>query len=299
MKTSRFATLLRREWMQHGRGWMILWALPLALALLTLLVKPTVEMGGGQPPAVAIAAMLTAAITGLMLVLGWVVMLFQAPGLARRDRQDRSIEFWLSLPETHSQSLGATLLFHAVLMPLAALLAGFVLSQLLVLIVVSRLAGFGAWLALPWAALTGAGLAGVLRLVLGVVLFTLWMSPLVLLLMAASAWLKRWGVASVVLGVPVAGLVLEKAYGITWFADGMNALLWRAGSALVNAGGFPHHMQFEARTDMPELLQRLPGWALHDAALALGHLADPVLLVALAISGACFAALVLRRRLGA
>jgi ABC-2 type transport system permease protein len=46
-----------------------------------------------------------------------VTSLFIALGSPRRDHGDRSIEFWLSLPSGHGESLAAPMLVHLLLVP--------------------------------------------------------------------------------------------------------------------------------------------------------------------------------------
>ena len=103
-------TLLLREWMQHKRGWLIAALLPPLLFLAALpcgsvqgLPKERLEL-----MALMITVISAAAVYGICLL----VALFQLPGLARRDTQDRSIEFWLSLPGRPSESVAATVLAH-------------------------------------------------------------------------------------------------------------------------------------------------------------------------------------------
>jgi hypothetical protein len=80
------------------------------------------------------------------------------------------------------------------------------------LLTVARFASLGDWFTLPWGRCSAAtGAAG--RTALGLVLATLWLSPLILLTMAASAWLKRWGLPAVVAGLALLAGVLDKLYG--------------------------------------------------------------------------------------
>ena len=291
---SRFATLLRREWMQHHRGWLVLLGVPLMLALLAVVVPGSIEVDGAPPPPLALACMVTVVGALSMFSLAWMVMLLQAPGLARRDVQDRSVEFWMSLPVAPSASIAATLTLHALLMPMLALLVGFVLSQPVVAVLVSHVGGgYGA---LPWAQLLPAGLAVLARGLVGAALFAVWMSPLVLLPMAASAWLKRWGVPAVVAVVGGGSLVLDKVYGKSWGIDALRAVGQRAGRALVDTGG---SALANDHTNFDRVIRELPAWALQDTPKALLQLADPVLLPVLAVSGLCFWALVQRRKLAA
>jgi hypothetical protein len=54
------------------------------------------------------------------------------------------------------------------------------------------------------------GLALLARTALGLVLATLWLSPLILLTMVASAWLKRWGLPALVAALALLAGVLDK-----------------------------------------------------------------------------------------
>lgn len=303
----RFKTLLLREWMQHQRGWLVLLALPLLLVLgVGLFGELDFDLGDdGQrdtplPIALALATMM--GVGGLTLVLAWAASLLQAPGLARRDVQDRSIEFWLSLPASHSQSLLATLLMHLVLWPWLALLCGLAGGMLASLLIVSKMFGVAAWFSLPWASLLPALVLLALRLMLGTLLATLWLSPLILGTMAASAWLKRWGLPVVVGGTVAGGLVLDKVYGnpIVWQA--LQLLGERASQALMAAdrsGGGPKGLAIHSDGDIAGALGMIPGWLLHDAGTALAQLASPAFVAAVAVGTLAFGALWLRRQRGA
>ena len=302
---NRFATLLRREWLQHKLGWTLVTCAPLAIALLVLLSghvtvsidDSDVSLSLAQVPAAALAG---AAIIGtgvLGFVLAWSMSLLQASSLARRDRQDRSIEFWLSLPVGHASSVAAPLLAHLLLFPLAALGLGLLAGQGVALLLVARFIGVAEWFTLPWGLLTMAWVGALLRIALGLLLATLWLSPIILLVMAASAWLKRWGLPALIAATALLGNVLDKLYGNPVVWDLGRALLARAGHAFItgrNAGG----LRFSAGTDALEVLRAFPAWLAGDAWLALQALADPLLPLALALSLACFGLLVLRRQRG-
>ena len=201
---SRFQSLLQREWMQHHRGWLVQMLAPPLLILLLGLMTHTVQVEPNTPLPMFVA--LTGVVSLLVLGITWATVFIQAPGLARRDVQDRSIEFWRSLPTGHAASLGATLLMHALAMPLLALTIGYAFSQLIGMLIVTRVHGLGTLFALPWASLGAGSLATFARGVFGVLLASLWLMPL-LLLMACSAWLKRWGVPALALELGVGHLV--------------------------------------------------------------------------------------------
>ena len=295
---NRFMSLLHREWMQHHRGWLILMALPLVLTLVVgLFAELRVNVGGhvATPGALVIAVACIAGLAALTFAVSWGAALLQAPGLARRDVQDRSIEFWLSLPVSHLQSLGATLLTHLVLVPWAALAAGLAGGTVASLLLVSKGVGLDAWIGLPWQVIAPAAIAIVLRLALGVLLATLWLSPLILGTMAASAWLKRWGVPVVVGVLAVGGQVLDKFYGISAVWDVLGFISERASQAFIHLE--PGH-QVENAEQFGAMLAMLPSWLAQDAGNALAQLASPGFLAVLAAGAAAFALLVLRRRRG-
>jgi hypothetical protein len=293
--STRFMTLLQREWMQHHKGWLMLMLIP---PLLVLLAMPfsRVEIGEAEHvPAMAIAIVALGATALSGFGISWLVSMFQIPGLARRDQQDRSIEFWLSLPGTHTESIGATLLMHVVFVPLLALALGAGLGLLMAAAVVVKLGGLAALAEVSWPALLSAGLVGVLRLGLGVLLMSLWMAPIYMALMAASAWLKRWGAPLLIVATLVAGNVLQKVYD--------NPIVWKllqaqadgAGRALVDA-----RKELERTVDgpasLPQFIGEISSWALHDALAAVGQLASPHLIGGLVVAAACFGLLILHRR---
>jgi hypothetical protein len=300
---NRFGTLMQREWMQHRTGWLVVMGLPV-LIFMVAGIFGTVDIDlhdtDGNPPPLAMALGAIAGVAALALVFSWFAALLQTPGLARRDVQDRSIEFWLSLPIAHWQSLAATLLMHLLVVPWTALLVGLAGGLIVSLPLVIKMFGAAAWFTLPWHTIALVSVAIGLRLMAGVLLATLWMSPLILGTMAASAWLKRWGVPAVIGSVAFAGLVLDKAYGnpIVWQVLG--TLGDQAGRALIAADRTPGQgFVVDKASDLDPLLQSLPGWALHDLGQALLALASPAFVLALAGGAAGFALLWLRRQRGA
>lgn len=300
------ATLLQREWLQHKIGWTVAVAAPLVLSLLLLGVSQfhmTVndtesDVQFRQLPALVLALGAMIGVALLTFAGAWVSSLIQAPGLARRDQQDRSIEFWLSLPIGHTSSVAAPLLAHLLLFPAAALLVGVLGGQLIALLLVTKFSGIGAWFGLPWVALLLVVLTVTVRLLLGLVLATLWLSPLILLAMVASAWLKRWGLPALIGAVVVLGNVLAKAYGnpIVW--DVLDGLLARAGQALIHARE-PAGLGLRPDGDPAAALAGLPAWVWHDAGQSLAALGDPWLLFVVLASAGGFALLILRRQRGA
>ena len=290
---SRFQSLLQREWMQHHRGWLVQMLAPPLLILLLGLMTHTVQVEPNTPLPMFVA--LTGVVSLLVLGITWATVFIQAPGLARRDVQDRSIEFWRSLPTGHAASLGATLLMHALAMPLLALTIGYAFSQLIGMLIVTRVHGLGTLFALPWASLGAGSLATFARGVFGVLLASLWLMPLLLLLMACSAWLKRWGVPALALVLGVGHLVLSKVYDIRWIGDGLRALLSGARRSLLYAAPPDWKSLFETGVDAWPVT---PLWLAQDALAALAALAQPAFVLGVALSAACFGLLVLKRRRG-
>jgi hypothetical protein len=72
----------------------------------------------GEDDHVVATLLLTAGVyAAVMAGVGWLVAYIQSGGMARRDCQDRSIEFWRSLPVPDGAAVGATVLMHLVLLP--------------------------------------------------------------------------------------------------------------------------------------------------------------------------------------
>lgn len=292
--STRFMTLLQREWMQHHRGWLMLILIPPLLALLaTPFANFETDVQAAPAMAIAIVALAVTAIASFGI--SWMVATFQMSGLARRDQQDRSIEFWLSLPGTHTESIGATVLMHAVFVPILALTLGTGMGLLMAGAVVAKVGGAAALLEVSWLGLAFAGLVGLLRLSIGVLLMSLWLAPIYLALMAASAWLKRWGAPLLAVVTIIAGNVLDKVYG--------NPIVWKllqaqadgAGRALMDA---KHELEraVDGPAALPDFITQLSNWALHDTLAALGQLTSPHLLAGLVLAAACFGLLILHRR---
>ena len=298
----RLFPLMQREWLQHRLGWALMLGLPLALGLLAIgfgqiqIDGPGPDSLGRELP-MALALGGVAGTMALLLTVVGISSLIIVSGLPRRDHGDRSIEFWLSLPLGHGESLAAPLLVHLVLAPACALLVGLAGGQLVSLLLVSRVAGLGAWLGLPWATLLPATLALALRVLAGLPLAVLWLSPLILLVMLMTAWFKRWGWVILTAGLGLGSLVLQRLLGQPFLVDAGNRLMLRAGQALRAAS--PPQCEVKSAADMDRAFQALPAWALHDFGHALRALASPLMLGALLVSAACFGLLMLWRQRGA
>ena len=292
---TRFKTLLQREWMQHHKGWLI------AMLILPVIALVALPFGGVQLgeardlPATelagAVIAMTMLAVWGITLLMTG----FSLPGLARRDHQDRSIEFWLSLPASHSESLGATLFMHTLFVLGLALCVGMLSGLVMALAITLKLGGFGIWLQVSWFQLVLPALAVLARLAMGTVLFTLWMAPIFMVFMVAAAWLKRWGVPAVITAVVATGITLKEVYG--------NAIVWTLLGEQVTGAGSAFFDSMHLMGDKnPSVQIDLKGvgdvlsWAARDATEALAQTASPHFIGGLVVAAICFALLVLHRR---
>lgn len=296
---SNLPFLMRREWLQHRFAWSLIVVLPTALALL-LVSFGSLQFDGEerQPQFAVLAAM--AAMGGAIALYGvimWVSSLILVSGVARRDHADRSVEFWLSLPTGHSESLVAPLIVHLLLAPMAALAVGLLSGLTVSMVLVSRVADFGAWLALPWATLMGNGLALVARGALGIVLATIWLSPVILAGVLLTAWFRRWGLVILGVGIGLGSWIIAKVFGHPFLIDVLAQMFENAGRSIVF--GDPNGMVIETGDDMTKAVGYLPSWAWSDAGSSLGLLASPLLPGVLIVSAACFYALVMWRQRGA
>ena len=294
--------LMHREWLQHRFAWALLMLVPLALAVLPLAfghIQFDSDMARRSGAELAtmlgtIAILLSAAVIFLLV---WVTSLFIITSMPRRDHADRSVEFWLSLPTGHAQSFAAPLLVHLVLVPAAALLVGVVGGYAISLLLVTRFVGFSEWLALPWPALLAGTLSAAARVIAGLPLATLWLSPLILLAMLCNALFKRWGLPVLLVGVGLSSVLLNYVFGQPLMSETIGHLARNAGLALAGASG----QGVTINDEMPPMqaLEGMPGWAWHDFLAALRDLASPMFLGALVVSAGLFMALVIWRQRGA
>ncbi|WP_269631029.1 hypothetical protein [Pelomonas sp. BJYL3] len=296
MNAQRFLTLMQREWMQHRLGWLLVMLVPPALILLLMPLQGPIVDGDAQvPPPVAVAAVAMLGSMAGVFALSWIVSMFQLPGLSRRDQQDRSVEFWLSLPATHVESIGATVLTHALLVPMAAMAVGLVCGPVMAAAALLKIHGFAGFGQVPWGSLMSIVVLGWLRLSIGLLLMTLWLAPMFMALMAAAAWLKRWGVPVLIGGTVIIANVLDKVYHNRIVAELLKAQFEGAGKALFNASmtlegrGAAQQLEHESFASLLQLV-------LHDLGAAFAQLVSPHFVGGLALAGLCFYLLVLKRR---
>lgn len=298
MKT--FLTLLRREWLQHRFGWALLALVPLALALLLLgfgsiELDTAPEERHGEAFAAMVALVSIAGTTAVMFVIFWLTSTVLAIGIARRDHQDRSIEFWLSLPTGHTVSLAAPMLVHLLLVPAAALLLGSMSGLVVSLVVVSRLLGFEAWLALPWGSVLAGAAAGVARVIAGVPLAALWLAPLTLVLLLFGAWFKRWAIPLALLSVGLGSVLLDSYFQQPLLVP----MLSRIGDSALHAFASPGTFQaggIKTPADVLDAVGQLPAWAVEDLVHSWRRAWSWSFAAGLAVTGALFALLVDWRR---
>jgi ABC-2 type transport system permease protein len=300
---NKIVPLMQREWLQHRNGWLLLAGVPVALTLLLLIsgigqiefdVDTAQDAGDAFPTFVALATMFGTAM--VVFAILWMSSLLISSGLARRDHADRSIEFWLSVPTSHVQSLGVPLVVHLILVPAAALLMGLIAGCLVSVAAVVRVVGWGDLAQVQWGHVVGASFVFTLRAMAGLVLATLWLSPLILLTVLFTAWFRRWAWVILTVGLGLGGLILKQAFGQPLLSNLIAGLFTHAGKAFITGGlGSPIQGSREAL----DTLRFAPSWALEDFGLALRDLASPLFVGALLFSAGCFYLLVQWRQRGA
>lgn len=284
-------TLLQREWMQHKRGWLIA---ALAPPLLFLAMLPFGNVQGLPTEKIGIGLISLAMVlicTGVVYVISLLVALFQLPGLARRDTQDRSIEFWLSLPGRPSESVVATVLAHAWLAPLGSAIVGAAFGLPIAMSVLAAQGGMSLPMSVDWAEVVAAALPLLARGLLGTVPLLLWLLPLIFVLMAASAWLKRLGVPLVLVGTGVAVGVLHKVYAIDWPLHALEALDDRINHTLLYS---PDSLKDALMSNNTSLW----AWMAQDLGGTLAELVSLQFIGWTAVAAAGFALVVLKRSRG-
>ncbi len=294
--------LMLREWLQHRFAWTLMVLVPLALAAVGLsfgsiqLDEETLNQPVDQV-ALMVGTISMAISTMVLCMMLSVTSLFIALGSPRRDDGDRSTEFWLSMPSGHAESLLAPMLVHLLLVPIAALAVGLVVSLPISLIVVGRTAGFTAWLGLPWFEVLVAMGALALRVAAGVPLAVLWLLPLLLAAMLANAVARRWGLPLLAVALGMTAWLLERVFGQPLLWDTLGRMGLMAARSLGGAGG--SEVDVGSGTPPQAVMRMLPPLLASDFGDALGLLMQPLFFGTLLASGLLFTLLVLWRQRGA
>ena len=285
---SHIPTLLLREWMQHKRGWLIAAFAP---PLLFLAMLPFGQMKGMPQEQLELLSLFILVVSACAVyAVCLLAALFQLPGLARRDAQDRSIEFWLSLPGRPSESVAATVLAHAWLAPVGGAVIGALFGIPIAVSVLAAKGDLAAAMSVHWGEVVSAAAPLLARGLIGTVLMTLWLSPLILVLMAASAWLKRLGTPLVLVGGGVAVTVLYKAYDIDWPVRALISLNEKINHSLISD---PESLMQVLKSNV-----NLWHWMAQDLGQAVAKLASAEFLGWAAVAAAGFALVVMKRARG-
>jgi hypothetical protein len=298
----RLIPLMQREWLQHRTGWLMMAGIPLGLSLLLLsfgqiqISSDDMESAGAALPALLAAASIAGSMAVIFLIAAFSSLVIVS-NLARRDHADRSVEFWLSVPVSHSESFAAPLIVHLLLVPAAALAIGLLGGYAVSFIVVNRVVGAAAWFGLPWGTIIAASISLMLRLLAGLPLALLWLSPLILLVVLLTAWFRKWGWVILTVGLGLGSYLLKMVFGQPWLNRISSELIKAAGRSLINGdqGGFVIGQASQG----VDALKLLPAWALDDFGAALHALATPLFPGALLFAAGCFFLLVQWRQRGA
>ena len=175
------------------------------------------------------------------------------------------------------------------------LAAGLLGAQLAVLVTVTLHQGAMAWLQMPWGLLLPSLLLGLVRLWLGLLLAVLWMAPVLLLTMAASAWLQRWAVPVVTAASLLGVYWLDARLPQPLVGPAFSRMGTEAGYALLAPDLFdgPNRV---AQGDLLSAAHSLPTALWQDTLRVIDSAMSPAFLAALAGGALGFALLVLRRR---
>ncbi len=291
--------LMQREWLQHRFAWSMLLLIPVALAVLALVFgQVDVLNEDGRPPALALAAGAMAVSVGVLMVLVSVSGLITAIGLARRDHADRSVEFWLSLPISHTRSLLVPMVVHLLLVPLVTFALALLVGGLMSLLLVARVQGVGEWLQLPWGQVLQSALVALARIGAGWPMMVLWLSPMILLAMLMYAWLRRWGLVVLGLAVAVGSSRLGEILGYRMVPDALANIGHGAVRSLFS-GNQTVVVQGDGGDAVLHGMQQAPSWLLTDIAGSVQNLASPAFVGGLLVAGLCLYGLVQWRRRGA
>ncbi|MGL6040187.1 MAG: hypothetical protein ACRC01_03180 [Deefgea sp.] len=273
-------TLMLREWMQHRRSWLLLgmWTPVIAWALLYLVLfyqgMPQFN-SASISDAAKVASFGVSAQSSMVLYIALVGVLLTIPGLPYRDKDDKSLSFWRSLPINEAGAVIVPVLMNALLLPLLAIVLAIGLNLLL---------SAPLWIS-SWTAQSGVNvLLAFVGFSLQALLSLMWFLPLVLLLALGNSTIRRWGIVIVLIGAFMAQSLLGSLSNYapaSRFVD------------IYFSGLFGVMNQIEldrflgAGSNIPEQIGNLLRFAI-----------NPPFVITLLISGLCLAALILRRKAG-
>ncbi len=291
--------LMQREWLQYRFTWMLLLLIPVGLAALALVFgQVDVQTDSGLPPPLALAAGAMAVTLVALTVLAGVSGLITVIGLARRDHADRSVEFWLSLPISHTRSLLVPMVVHLVLVPLATFGVALLVGVLMATLLVARVHGLSGGVDLPAGEVLASVAVALVRVGAGWPMAVLWVSPLILLAMLMFAWLRRWGLVVLGLALSLGSSRLGEILGYRMVPDALSALAQGAARSLIS-GHQTVIMPSEPDAAVRFSMQQAPSWLLQDLLGSLQNLASPAFAGGLVVAALCFYGLVQWRRRGA
>jgi ABC-2 type transport system permease protein len=134
-------------------------------------------------------------------------------------------------------------------------------------------------------------------LLAGLALATVWLSPLILLVVLMTAWFRGWGWVILIVGIGLGSELLKRVFGEPLLSNTLLQLMAHAATSFIHGGGGT--LKVEGAQEGLDALRAVPVWALGDLGASLRDLASPLLVGALAFAAACFALLVEWRRRGA
>ena len=186
--------------------------------------------------------------------------------------------------------MAATVLAHAWLAPLGGAIVGMLFGLPIAMSVLGRQDGFEAITAVNWGEVITAATPLLLRAFAGTLPLLLWLAPLIFVLMAASAWLKRLGVPLVLVGTMVTVLVLDKVYAIEWPQHAIASWNKQINTSLLhNANGLKDALKGDLN---------LWNWAAHDFAQTMVELVSLEFAGWTLLAAAGFALVVMKRARG-
>jgi ABC-2 type transport system permease protein len=273
-------TLVRRELWEHRA----LWLAPAVVAALMIVgalfasVKyhlTGADMPHDEAPGMTMFAVMQGAATMPLAVVTVIVLVFYLLDCLYAERKDRSILFWKSLPVSDGLTVLSKLLVALVIVPLAVLVLGLLLSLVFTGIwevdaVLGRVPAIPGWDLVGW-------LQAELALLLCCLVAVLWYAPLAAYLLVVSAWARRTPFLWLLLP-PVAGQIVEHvAFGTHFLSRFIGYRLFGIWPQLFAGMGFGHGRAFALASGLKQLNL---GAALTDIDLWLGLLVAAALFLA-------------------
>jgi ABC-2 type transport system permease protein len=153
----------------------------------------SIEQINAEGMQASVTQMSLASVFGTFLIISFFIQAYYALSCLYDERRDKSVFFWRSMPVSDGQTIGVKLLMAALLIPAVSIMIASILSIVAMLVMsIIGLISSNFNVSDIWSLFVGGHtLSSFLSAGYGLILYALWLFPLIAWLMLASAYAKK------------------------------------------------------------------------------------------------------------